>query len=156
MVHRGIATISAALMVCFLLLSHFDAQFYLIHFYESLLYLAILVMLFYFEDRGAYMFGMVAPAIWLVLIYGIGAMPGMMRQGGLVARLQHPDYVADFIGALIIGLSALMIVFCAYRWRRELSGAHKGLSTLAPARIVAAIYYGVMAVWVLRWPPIAS
>lgn len=156
MVHRGIATLSAALIVCFLLLSHFDSQFYLIHFYESLMYLAILVMLFYFEDRWAYMFGMVAPAIWLLLIYGIGAMPGMMRQVGLVARLQHPDIVANLIGALIIGLSALMIVFCAYRWRRELAGAHKGLSTLAPTVIVAAIYYGVMVVWVLRWTPIAS
>jgi hypothetical protein len=156
MVHRGIATLSAALMVCFLLLSYVDTQFYLIHFYESLMYLAIIVMLFYFEDRWAYMFGMVGPAIWLILILGIGALPGMMRQVSLVARLRHPDIIANLIGAIIVVLSVMMILFCAYRWWRELAGAHKGLRTLAVSLIAAAFYYGVIVVWILRWPPVAS
>ena len=57
MVHRGVASLALALATCFLVLSHFDPQFFLVHFYESLIYLAIVLMLFYFEDRWAYMLG---------------------------------------------------------------------------------------------------
>jgi hypothetical protein len=156
MVHRGIATLSAALMICFLLLSHFDPQFFLIHFYESMIYLAIIVMLFYFEDRWAYMLGMVAPTIWLVLIFILGVMPGMLRQVSRVVHLRHPDLMANLVGAIIVVLSVLMIGFCAHRWRREFAGSRKGLSTLAISAAVAAVYYSVIVVWVLRWPPGAS
>ncbi len=55
MVHRGIVSLALAVMTCFLALSHFDSQFFLIHFYESLIYIAIALMLFLFEDRWAYM-----------------------------------------------------------------------------------------------------
>ena len=77
MIHRGIATIALALGLCFLLLSHFDAQFFLIHFYESLIYLAIVLMLSYFEDRWAYMMGIVAPAAWLVLTLTWSGVTGL-------------------------------------------------------------------------------
>lgn len=152
MVNRGIATLSAGLIICFLLLSYFDSQFYLIHFYESLMYLAIILMLFYFEDRWAYMLGMVAPTIWLMLTYLAGAMPGMLRQVNLVAHLQQPDYGANLVGAAIVGLSVIMIVFCAYNWRRQFAGLHKSLRTMAVSTTIAAVYYGVMVVWILRWP----
>jgi hypothetical protein len=49
--HRGIATLATALMICFLILSAMEPEFFLLHFYESLIYLAIVLMLFYFEER---------------------------------------------------------------------------------------------------------
>ena len=47
--HRGIATLASALMICFLVLSAMEPEFFLLHFYESLIYLAIVLMLFYFR-----------------------------------------------------------------------------------------------------------
>src|SRR5690348_7372181 len=78
--HRGIATVASALLVCFLILSAMEPEFFLLHFYESLMYLAIVLMLFYFEDKWAYMLGIVAPAVWLILAYGVGLLGGAMRQ----------------------------------------------------------------------------
>ncbi len=60
MVHRGIATLAGALMLPFLYLSNLEPQFFLLYLYPSLMYLAIILMLFYFEDRFAYMLGIVA------------------------------------------------------------------------------------------------
>ncbi len=51
--HRGIATLASALLICFLLLSHFEPEFFLLHLYQSLIYLVIVLLLFYFEDRWA-------------------------------------------------------------------------------------------------------
>jgi hypothetical protein len=72
MVHRGVAALALALTTCFLLLSYFDSQFSLIHVYESLIYLLIVLALFYSEGRWAYMLGIVAPAGWLLLMFHHG------------------------------------------------------------------------------------
>lgn len=152
MVHRGIATLASALMLCFLLLSHFDSQFFLVHFYESLIYVAIVLMLFYFEDRWAYMLGILAPAAWLALIVAIGGLPDFFRQVALVLQFQRPDLPAHLLGAFTFVLAVLMIGFCSLRWKREFAGSGKGWSTFLPCLGVVALYYAVMVIWILRWP----
>jgi hypothetical protein len=156
MIHRGIATIAVALALCFLLLSHFDPQFFLIHFYESLIYLAIVLMLFYFEDRWAYMMGIVAPSIWLALTAIWNGIPTIGRQ---ITDVFHPEsafFYTDLLTAGALTLSVAMIVCCANRWRNEFAGLRKGWSTLLVSTAIAAAYYAVVVVWILRWPPSAS
>jgi hypothetical protein len=140
MTHRAIATVAASLMVCFLLLSHFDGQFFLIHFYESLIYIAILLMLFYFEDRWAYSLGIVAPAGWLLLTFVTGGFGQFLHQLSPVAIL----------GALASLLSIGMIAICAMHWKREFRGLGKGLSTFVISVVIVALYYGVMILWFWR------
>jgi hypothetical protein len=152
MIHRGIATLATALMLCFLLLSHFDAQFFLVHFYESLIYVAIVLMLFYFEDRWAYMLGILAPASWLVLITSIGGLPSFLRQVALVVRLERPDFPAHLLGAVTFLLAIAMIIFSARQWRRQFAGTGKGWTTFLPCLGVVAVYYAVMVLWILSWP----
>jgi hypothetical protein len=150
MVHRGIATLALALMLCFLLLSHFDPQFFLLHFYESLIYLAITLMLFYFEDRWAYMLGIVAPAGWLLLTFASGGFGEFFRQVGQLMHIRVPEYPAAFLGGVISVLSVAMIGFCARRWRREFQGLGKGLSTFLVSTGIVAIYYGLLVLWFWR------
>src|ERR1700745_3919286 len=71
-VYRDIATLVGAQVVCFLLLSHLEPAFFLLHFYQTIIYLAILIMLFYTEDRWAYRIGIVAPAGWLAMTFATG------------------------------------------------------------------------------------
>lgn len=155
MIHRGIASLAVGLALCFLLLSRFDPQFFLIHFYESLIYLAIVLMLFYLEDRWAYMMGMVAPAAWLVLA---GLWGGLRSLPTAIAPAFHPGDAFFPVGLLtvfVIVLSIALIVCCANRWRREFTGLHKGRSTLLVSLAIVAVYYAVLVVWILRWPPSA-
>jgi hypothetical protein len=156
MVHRGIATIAVALALCFLLLSHFDPQFFLIHFYESLIYVVIVLMLFYFEDRWAYMMGMVAPPIWLVLTLAWNGLPSIGHQIVAVFQPGSPFYVSNLLTTGAIVLSVVMVAACANRWRREFTGLRKGWSTFLISFAIAAAYYAVMVVWILRFPPPAS
>jgi hypothetical protein len=155
MVHRGIASLAFALALCFLFLSRFDTQFFLVHFYESLIYLAIVLMLFYFEDRWAYMMGMVAPAAWLGLTGLWGGLRNLPQQ---VSPAFHPGGAFFPVGLLTvfaIVLSVAMIASCANRWRREFAGLGKGRSTLLVSLGIVAAYYAVIVVWILRWPPSA-
>jgi len=147
MTHRGIATLGMAILVCFLLLSHFDSQFFLFHFYESLIYLVIVLMLFYFEDRYAYMLGILAPAIWIVMTWSVAGIAGPARQLGLLLRAQRPNDPADLITGVLVLLSVLMIVFCVYRWRREYAGLGKARTTILTSLGVMVVYYGILIIW---------
>jgi hypothetical protein len=44
-------------VLCFLFLAQFEPRFVVIHLYQSILYLAILILHYYREDRWAYMIG---------------------------------------------------------------------------------------------------
>jgi hypothetical protein len=153
MVHKGVASLALAAMMCFLLLGHFDQQFFLVHFYESLIFLAIVVMLFYFEDRWAYMLGMLVPSAWLLLTIATGAGSGFLRQVQMVMRLERPDFAANLLGAVTVLLCAVMVIVCAIGWKREFAGLGKGWSTFLICLGVTAAYYGALVVWILRWTP---
>ncbi len=147
MVHRGIATLSGALMLSFLLLSSFEPQFFLLHLYQSLIYLVIIFMLFYFEDHYAYMLGMLAPAVWLLLTYATGLLGGAARQFSHLMHAQRPTNQVSLLAGITAILSALMIIFCAYRWKREFAGLGKGMSTFFVSLGVVLVYYAILIVW---------
>lgn len=151
--HRGIATLSSALMVCFFVLATMEPEFLLIHFYQSLIYLVIVLMLFYFQDRWAYAIGILAPAIWLVLAYGVGLMGGAMRQVSRLMRAQRPTSEISVMVAIMIVLSVLLIAFCAYRWKREYSGLGKGVRTFLFSFVFVAAYYAILIGWFYRMFP---
>ena len=147
MVHRWIATLALAIATCFLLLSHYDPQFFFLHFYESLMYIAIALLLFYFEERWAYMLGIVAPAAWLLMTFVVGRFGGFIHQMGEVFRGEAPSYPAFLLGGIVSILSLAMIVACTYRWKREFAGLGKGPSTFFVSAGIVAAYYAVLAIW---------
>ena len=153
MVHRGIATLSGALMFCFLSLAQFDSAFFFLHFYEALIYLVIILMLFYFEDRWAYMLGMLAPAVWLMLSLLTNALPSaVLNLGRFIGGGEAPTNVALAM-VLTSGLAILMIVLCARRWQREFSGLGKGWSTFGICLGAVLVYYGILVFWFGRLFP---
>lgn len=153
MVHRGIATLAAVLMLTFLFLGGVDSQFALLHLYQSLIYLAIILMLFYFEDRYAYMLGMLSPAVWLLLAYAIGLLGGAKRQFALLLRGHRATNEVSLLAGLISLFCVLMILFCAQRWRRQYAGLGKGLRTFLTSCVVVVVYYGILIIWFWRLIP---
>ena len=151
--HRGIATVASALMVCFLILSAMEPEFFLVHFYESLIYLAIVLMLFYFEDKWAYMIGMLAPAVWLILAFGVGLLGGAMRQVSKLMRAQRPTNEVSVMAAILTLLAVLLISFCAYRWKRQYAGLGKGRTTFLVSLAIVLAYNAILVVWFWRAIP---
>jgi len=155
-IYRDIAALAGAQVVCFLLLSHLEPQFFLLHFYQTIVYLAILIMLFYMQDRWAYMIGIVAPAAWLVMTFGTGLLGASVRQ---IVRFERGEEITNgvsFMAAIAALLSLLMIVVCARRWIREYAGLGKSLTTFAVSLGVVAVYYGILVAWFWQMFPVAS
>ena len=142
--YRDVATLAIAQIVCFLLLTHLEPTFFLIHFYQSIIYIAILVMLFYMEDRWAYMIGMLASIVWLGLAYVSGILAGGMRQ---LSELKTGSLTDNLLGVMVLTtalLATLMIGVCARHWMREYSGLGKVRSTFLVSLAVVGVYYGTL------------
>jgi hypothetical protein len=140
--YRDIAILAAAQIALFCLLANLERDFFLIHLYESILYIAILVMLFYMEDRWAYMIGMLASVVWLGLAYETGILGRAVEQ---MSKLRTADWTANLVGlgALMTALVAvLMIVFCGRHWLKEYSGLGKTRRTFFVSLGIVTAYYG--------------
>ncbi len=156
MVHRGIATLAGALMLLFLYLGNLEPQFFLLHLYQSLMYLAIILMFFYFEDRYAYMLGIVAPAVWLLMTYAVGVLGGAARQFVHLLHAQRPSNEVSLLAGVTALLSVVMIVVCAYRWKREFAGQGNGASTFLVSLGIVVVYYAILILWFWRLVPLSS
>lgn len=156
MVHRGIAGLSAALMLCFLLLTHYEPEFFLLHFYQSAIYLVIILLAFYMEDRWVYMLGMLVPGAWLLLAYGVGILGGAAREVSTLMHAQRPGSVPSLLGGITAVLAVALIVVSAMRWRRQMSGQGLWYRTLWPGLIITVLYFGVLIYWFWRTVPIET
>lgn len=154
--YREIAALSVLQVVCFLLLSHLEPDFFLLHFYQTIIYLAILIMLFYMEDRWAYMIGIVAPAMWLVMIFASGLLGGAARQVLQVTLGHGLTNAVSFLAAISALLSVLMIAACGRRWMKEYAGLGKSATTFAVTFGIVAVYYGILVVWFWHMIPLSA
>ena len=142
--YRDIATLAATQLVCFLFLTHLEPDFFLVHLYQSILYIAILVMLFYMEDRWAYMIGMLASFVWLGMAYVTGILGSAVRQLGALRSATVTANAVGFIALLTALIAVLMIIFSARHWKREYAGLGKGRSTFLVSLGIGAAYYAIL------------
>jgi hypothetical protein len=147
--HRGIATLAVAAIVSFFLLSRYDPQFFLLHIYESAIYMVLLFLLMYEEEEWAFVVGMAAPAAWVVLV-SASNLSGILRQISRVLRFQAPDYPANLIGAVCMLIAVLIFGACLYRWKQDRWGFRHAWRTIGAVAAVVAVYYGILVVWYSR------
>lgn len=144
--YRDIATLAGAQVVCFVVLTHLEPGFYLLHLYQSILYIAILVMLFYMEDRWAYMIGMLASGAWLAMAYAAGMLGTATRQ----FLLRSAGTTTTAVGAVTLLtalISLLMIALCGRHWKKEYAGLGKTARTFAVSLGFVVVYYGILVLW---------
>ena len=154
--YRDIATLAGAQVVCFLVLSHLEPDFFLLHFYQAIIYMALMILLFYREDRWAYMMGIVAPAAWLVMAFATGLLGGAIRQTAHIGQGAAMANLVSVIAAVTAVLSLLMILACGRHWQRGYLGLGKSLSTFAVSFGVVAVYYAILVIWFWHLIPVAA
>ena len=142
--YRDIATLAGAQVLCFLLLTHLEPAFFLVHLYQSILYIAILVMLFYMEDRWAYMISMLASVVWLGMAYATGILGSSIQQLIEFKNLSLNGTLVSSIAVVTALLAVSMILLCGRHWRKEYSGLGKTRNTFLWSLGVVAVYYGIL------------
>jgi hypothetical protein len=154
--YREIAALAGLQILCFVILSHLEPSFFLLHFYQTIVYLAVLIMLFYMEDRWAYMIGIVAPALWLVMTFATGLLQGAFRQLLQFSEGKGLSNTVSFLAAISAILSVLMIWACSRRWIREYAGLGKTIVTFGVSSAIVVAYYAIMVIWFWHMVPFTN
>jgi hypothetical protein len=142
--HRDVETLAAAQITCFLLLTYLEPNFFLIHLYESTLYIAILVMLFSMRDRWACMIGMLASIVWLGLGYESGVLGSAVRNISEWGTASLTAKLVALVALTTALLAVLMVTFFGRHWMKEYAGLGKARSTFLVSLGIVAVYYGTL------------
>jgi hypothetical protein len=140
--YRDVAAVAGAQVICFFLLSHLEPDFFLLHLYQTILYVALLVLLFYMEDRWAYMIGMLASVVWLGMAYSVGLLSSAFRH-----IVQWDGNAVGFLAAATALLAVLMIGACGRHWMKEYAGLGKALNTFLVSLGIVGVYYAILIIW---------
>jgi hypothetical protein len=145
--YGDIATLAAVQIGCFLALTQLEPRFLMIHLYQLVPYVAILLLLLYGQSRWAYMIGTLVSAVWLALAYLSGLL------GAAVDRLltfRNTTLESNLVAAIAVAsavLAMMMIAFCRTHWAKERGVLKKTRRTFLVSLALVALYYGVF----LRW-----
>lgn len=141
--YRDIAALAGTQVLCFLFLVQFEPRF-VIQLYQSVLYLAILILLYYREDRWAYM---LASAVWLVMAY-VSPLLSMAVREPVAFRSSDSTQIAVCVLTLVTALIAVsMIALCARHWWKEYAGLGKTRNTFLISLGIVAVYNGIFLHW---------
>jgi len=132
---------------CFLALARLEPRFFIIHLYQLIPYVAILLLVAYGRQRWAYTIAPLISIAWFGLVY----MAGLL--GSAVERLRSPENFrsdANFVAILAVvtaTVAVLMTALCRIHWVKEYAGRGRSWRTFLASLGIVLVYYGIL----LRW-----
>jgi len=144
---RDVALLASVQIILFLALTRLEPRFFVIHLYQLIPYIAIVLLVGYRQERWAYMIGPLVSLVWLGLAYTAG-LPGLA-----VERLR--TFESSSLEANVVALFALttavlavfLTVLCRVQWVKEYSGRGRTWRTFLVSLGIVVAYYGIL----LRW-----
>lgn len=144
---RPVAGLAGIQIICFLALTLLEPRFFIIHLYQLIPYVAIVLLVGCGQARWAYMIGPLVSLVWLGLAYTAGLL------GSAVERLRtfgssSPD--ANLVALLAVTtavVAVLMTVLSRIHWIKEYSGRGHSWRTFFFSLGIVVAYYSVL----LRW-----
>lgn len=152
--HRDIAVLAGTQVLCFLVLIEFEPRFAALHLYQSILYLAILLLLYYREERWAYMIATPASAVWMGLAYLSLLLSTAVHRLATFRSTGAAELVVSLIALATAVIALLMIALCIRHWRKDYAGLGKTLNTFLISLGIVVVYYGIFLRWF--WDMIAE
>jgi hypothetical protein len=121
-------------------------EFFAFALLQSLMYVAITIMVFFGEDRFSYMLGIVAPPLWFILDILLGEFFRDWRVllGSLAMKpVPHMDTPLHGLALLT---EVVLVVLCVRVWRKQVSEKFFG-KTFGICLAISIVYVGILAGW---------
>jgi hypothetical protein len=117
-----VAALALLQIFCFLILAYVEPRFVLIHFYQLIPYVALVLLIAYGQRRWAYMIGPLLSLGWLGLAYWAGLLYWAVEE----LRTMEVHRSTATLVALLAVITALIAVIttlrCRLQWVREYAG----------------------------------
>ena len=121
-------------------------QLFALRLLQSLIYVAIVVMVFTGEDRYSYMLGIVAPLLWFLLAILLGGFAhDLMVLGKSIVGKSIGPSDTPFQGIAVL-CEAGVVITSLRAWRKQVSEKFFG-KTFVTGLIVSLVYIGLLLGW---------
>ena len=127
-----------------LMLTFYDKFFFQEHMAESLIYIAILLLMFFRLEEWAYGLGIMTPIFWILLAFFIGRLGddrGIQLFDGLLGRVGAEKLLASY---MLVGAIALFSA-SANAYRRVIWGTPKALQRLVISFALVGAFYAIIS-----------
>jgi len=144
---RDIAILAGLQIICFLALTRLEPHFLIIHLYQLMPYVAILILLGYGQARWAYMIGSLVSVALFALTYLAGLLGSAVEH---LRTFENNSLDANLVAlvALVVTIVAVLItVLSCIHWVKEFSGRAPAWRTFLVSLGIVAVYYAVLAHW---------
>ncbi|MFQ5778177.1 MAG: hypothetical protein ACE5IP_09230 [Terriglobia bacterium] len=143
-------TLAAIMMLLFFLASHYDRYFFLLHFLEALIYIAVLLLLFYRLEEWAYVIGFLAPLFWVVLTLLSGTLLHGFNAMEQLLRLEKVTDPLDAVIAMLLVTALALATRSARVFWNQVWGSPGALRPVLGGIAVVAVYYLVIVATLWR------
>ncbi len=144
MANKTVFALATVMLVLSFLVSHFEQFFFTINFLESLIYLAILFLLYYGLEEWAYAVGIAAPVFWIVLAWAGGLLGGSLGEFARAISRREIQSPTWFQGTLVFIGAVLLLLACAHAFRRDVWGTQGALRVLLSGVLAVGLYYALL------------
>jgi hypothetical protein len=121
-------------------------QLFALRLLQSLIYVAIVVMVFTGEDRYSYMLGIVGPLLWIVLAILLGGLShDLVVLGKSIVGKPIGPSDTPFQGIALLCVAGV-VVTALRAWRKQVSEKFFG-KTFAVSLVVSLVYIGLLLGW---------
>jgi hypothetical protein len=142
-----VAALALLQIFCFLILAYVEPRFVLIHFYQLLPYVALVLLISHGQRRWAYMIGPMASMGWLGLAYWAGLLYWAVEQLWTMEAFDSTATVVALLAVITAVIAVIMTVRCRLQWLREYAGREKSYRIFLASAGLVATYYWILIRW---------
>ena len=142
-----VAALAVVQIFCFLSLARLEPRFFIIHFYQLMPYVAILLLVGYGQQRWAYMIGPLVSVAWFGLAYMAGLLGSAVERLRSIENFAPSANLVAMLAVVTAIMAVLMTVLSRIHWVRECSGREQAWRTFFVSLGIVLVYYGIL----LRW-----
>ena len=144
---RNVATLAGAQILCFLVLTQLEPRFFIIHLYQLIPHVAILILLGCGQARWAYMLGPLVSVVWLCLAFMAGLLSSAVERLRTFGNFGSAENLVALLALATAMIAVLITVLCCIYWVKEYSECAPSWRAFLISLGIVVAYYGIL----LRW-----
>jgi len=144
---RDVAILAGVQIIVFLALARLEPRFFLIHVYQLIPYVAIVLLIGYGREGWAYIIGPLVSLGWLVLASTAGLLTSAIERFRTLGAFSMDANLVAFLAIVTAAAAVLMTTLCRIHWVKDYARHGRTWRTFFVSLAIVVVYYLVL----LRW-----
>ena len=142
-----VAALALLQIFCFLILAYLEPRFVLIHFFQFIPYVSLVLLIAQGQRRWAYMIGPLVSLGWLGLAYCAGILVWAVEQLRAREAFNSAAKVVALLALFTAVIAVIMFLRCRLQWLTAYAGQEPNHRVFLTSAALVATYYSILICW---------